>query len=72
MDTPNTDTQFKNEENTDNQDLPNNVNEIVEAAPEYTRNYGRTVGNHHVNQEGTLQSNAYIDHVSEPVNNTYI
>ena len=72
MDTPNTDSQLKNEENSENQDFQNDANDLVNAAPEYTRNYGRTLGNHHVGEEGMLKSNAYIDHVSEPVNNTYI
>lgn len=72
MDTANTDSQLKNEENPDNQNLQNNVNAVVNGAPEYTRNYGRTLGNHHVGEEGILQRNTYIDHVSEPVNNTYI
>ncbi|WP_425804117.1 hypothetical protein ACHOLT_19525 [Desulfitobacterium sp. Sab5] len=72
MDTPNKDIELKNEGNSDNQGFQHDVNDLVDAAPEYTRNYGRTLGNHHVGKEGLLQSNTYIDHVSEPVNNTYI
>lgn len=72
MDTAKTDSQLKNEENSDNPDFQDNVNAVVNGAPEYTRNYGRTLGNHHVGKEGMVQSNTYIDHVSEPVNNTYI
>ncbi|AHF08455.1 hypothetical protein [Desulfitobacterium metallireducens] len=72
MDTSNYDAQIMDEEKSENQDPQNTVNQVVNAAPEYTKNYGRTVGNHHDNPESNLQSNAYIDHVSEPVNNTYI
>lgn len=72
MATTNTDSQIKSEGNSGNQGLQDNTNDLVNAAPEYTRNYGRTLGNHHVGEEGMLQSDAYVDHVSEPVNNTYI
>lgn len=45
MDTPNTDAQLKNEENSESQGFQHDVNDFVNAAPEYTRNYGRTLGN---------------------------
>lgn len=72
MDTPNTDAQLKNEENSESQGFQHDVNDFVNAAPEYTRNYGRTLGNPPAGEEGMPQRNTYSDHVSEPVNNTYI
>ena len=74
MDKPNSDAQLNDEKKYETQSPQNTVskNQLDSEDPGYMVNYGRTIGNHHINQESTLQTNDYIDHVSEPVNNTYI
>lgn len=74
LDKPNSDAQLHDEEKYETQFPQNTVskNKLESKDSGYAVNYGRTIGNHHFKQDSTLQSNDNIDHVSEPVNNTYI
>jgi hypothetical protein len=74
LDKTNTDLNIRNQVKDDTLSPQNITNDsgLESEDPGYAVNYGRTVGNHHFEPLNNKQTQNYIDHVSEPVNNTYI